>query len=496
MKKKITNKNIVLDDKKGYIFVSLFTFLFSLLFYHNTFFYKPTNPNVDYFVFSNLSYFIKRGLILYKDFLDNKGPMLHLLNIISYNFEDYNSIYVFSILIHFITNIYIYKISRLKLSVKNSIIVLIITNAFFISLLEEHKGSLTSTMCEFYAMPIFSYLYYKYLKNDKDTKVSIVIEGILFSVLFLLRVNMVSISIILIILKIKDKRIKNLPMYFLYFLIGAFLVFTPVIIYFVCHNAFNDFIDSYILFNLKYSSVSVGVVKDSIIIKLIKYLLTCAKTFFDFSKNIFILITLSIYTAYIYEKKKITNEMIIFVFCYFLAIFISNRYYMHYIWVLVPLITTPIMMVFDKDKIKKDYRIVFIMLVFSSIFFYTYAMKHTFTDKINDKGIGDIYYDTVDDVKSLKTNDNNTLLAATEHNTYFYKDTYLLPGSKYVYQFEQPFLYNDFVNEIQNIKPDIIIYEKYRYDNNIVLSDFLNTIFNEYYIKYKENSKYIIYRRK
>ena len=498
MKKQMKKSNINSNDKLGYLIVFIFTFLFSLFFYHNTFFYKSTILNIDFFVFSNLSYFIKRGLIVYKDFIDNKGPILHLFNFIAYNYEKYNSIYIMALIINFITNIYIYKISRIKLSIKNSIIVLILTNAFFISLLEEHKGSLTSTMCEFYAMPIFAYLYFKFLQikytSGKLKNIDMFVEGILFSILFFLRVNLVSISIILIILNIKNKKVNNLVNYILYFSLGALIIFIPVILYFVYNDAFYDFINSYILFNIKYSSVSVG--ESNVLFKIIKYLLSCAKTFFDFSKNIFILITLSIYTYFIYEKKKISDEIIIFIFCYFSAIFVSNRYYMHYIWILVPLITSAFLMMFDNEKIKTNYKIVFIITMFSSIFFYIYGLKHTFTDKIKDKGMSAIYNDAVNIVKDVKVNDNNTLLAATEHNTYFYKDTNLLPGSKYVYQFEQPFLYNEFVDEMNHKKPDIIIYEKVRYDNNILLNAYLKDLINNNYIKYSENNKYIIYRRR
>ena len=228
-KTKKENKNKVLNDNMGGgIIVALFTFLFSLLFYHNTFFYRSSIQNIDNFIFYNCSYFIDRGLIVYKDFIDNKGPILYLINYFEYKFDNIHMVYYVTLLLHFITNLYVYKIARLKLNVKKSILVLVFTNAFLISMLEEHLGSLTGTMCEFYAMPIFSYLYYRYLKDKNYKKIDFIIFGMLFSVLLFLRANLVSISVITIVLILykyyKHNKIGLIMKYLSCFILGALII--------------------------------------------------------------------------------------------------------------------------------------------------------------------------------------------------------------------------------------------------------------------------------
>ena len=98
-KNKIVKTNILKNDKLMYFIIFLFTFIFSILFYYNTFFYRATIQNVDNFIFANCSYFISRGLIIYKDIIDNKGPLLYLFNYIEFIFDKFHMVYCVTLLL-------------------------------------------------------------------------------------------------------------------------------------------------------------------------------------------------------------------------------------------------------------------------------------------------------------------------------------------------------------------------------------------------------------
>ena len=496
MKKKNKKINIKNDERREYIIVFLFTFVFSLFFYHNTFFYRSSIQNIDNFIFYNCSYFIDRGLIVYKDFIDNKGPLLYLINFFEYKFDNIHMVYFMTLFLHYITNIYVYKIARIKLNIKYSFVVMFFANTFFISMLEEHLGSLTGTMSEFYAMPIFSYIYYKYLKSNNYTNVECMFFGALCAVLFFLRVNLISISIVTSILILynykKHKKYDLIKKYIIYFLMGIILVTTPIIIYFICNGAIKDMFDSYILFNIKYSSVSDQ--NSPLIIVLFNYFTKSFKTFVDFSKNIFILSIFCIYITDFINTKKINLNFIIFVFCYFVAIFVSNRYYMHYIWVLMPLASVPFTNLFENNKISKYYLSINILIVISSLFFILYALKHDFVDKINDKGFGKEYYDMINSVNSITTDNNAKVFGAIALNNHFYKDIYKMPSGDYVLQYDQKFMYDEFTNKFKDNLPEIVVYEKYKRGFSEEWKIFLEKELKQNYILRYKNDKYEVYK--
>ena len=93
MKKNIKNKkygkkegikNIITNNERYFIIINvIFTIIFSLIFYYNTPYQISPYQDGDSFIFRNCAYFMSKGLVLYKDFIDNKGPLLFFINYFS-----------------------------------------------------------------------------------------------------------------------------------------------------------------------------------------------------------------------------------------------------------------------------------------------------------------------------------------------------------------------------------------------------------------------------
>ena len=82
------------------------------------------------------------------------------------------------------------------------------------------------------------------------SKKEITLLGICFAITALLRVNLVVVWIVpciyFIIESIKTKKLKNIPNYIIFFLIGILVVFIPIHIYLKKTGAFNEFIQDYL----------------------------------------------------------------------------------------------------------------------------------------------------------------------------------------------------------------------------------------------------------
>ena len=200
---------------------------------------------------------MSKGLVLYKDFIDNKGPLLFFINYFCFIFQKFHMLYFVTLACGIITNIYIFKIARIKLDNIKSFLVVFLANAMFISFAEADLSGITNNMTEFYSMPFFAFTYYKYLTTKKYSKADLVLLGMCFGITFSLRANLASISaictLLILIDYIKKKDFKSIINYILYYALGSLIILLPILLYFIKHDAISDLINNYFLFNLYYS---------------------------------------------------------------------------------------------------------------------------------------------------------------------------------------------------------------------------------------------------
>lgn len=501
-------KPIFKNIKKDYLVIIVFSIVFSLLYFFITPFYDSTNQDIDSFVFRSCGYFSDQGLIVYKDFLDNKGPMLHLFNFLFYKFQFVNLLYITSLLIIFINNIFIYKISKLYLNDKLSIIIVFFVNAFFISVSSQYGFNITNNMAEFFAIPFFTYEYYKYKTKKKWKKSDIILSGVFFSILFLLRANLACIcvicSLLIIYNYIKNNNYKMVIHYIVFYILGFLIIIGPTIIYFIYNNAFSNLINDYLGFNMLYSAYGAKV--SFIGGGILGFLVRCIINFIKFSMNPYIIFILCFYLdcfiKRIFSKsivdKKINEEFIIFVFCYAFSIFVSNRFHMHYIWIIPIFLIYPMCIFIKKISmisiLKYIYKLVFII----SAIYYLLGIYGHINLKVKDTGFSNEYILMKEYINNNKEG-NHTVFAAIDPANDLYYTTHTLPGNRYIYQYFYEYFYeshlmDDFVNSMIDNPPERVIYKKNQYktksDETILLICSL-----EYKIEY-ENNLYIIYKKK
>ena len=458
------NSGFRINNINSLIIIFLFSILYSMIFFYITPFFDSSFQDIDSYVYRNCAYFIDRGLIVYKDFIDNKGPFLHLINYICYKFGFKIAISILSILIMFFTNIFIYKIAKLRTSEINSLIVVFITNAAFISFASMYDFGITNNMAEFFSLPMYSYLYYLFVNKKNLEYKDTFINGVFFSILFFLRANLCAISIIIFIIQsykyIVKKEYKILVIQSLYFFVGALIITIPIIIYFIKNNALTSMIKNYIGFNIMYSSYGAKI--NSIGNNIISFAIRSFASIINFTNNFYILLVLVIYLINGIKKTNNVFNFIIFIFCYLSAIIVSNRYHMHYIWIMMPLLSYPCSLLFDKNYEKNGLKgLLMLTLAFSMIFYYN-GIKSAYYTKYKD--VKDTnYIEVINYIKGLKLDKEDEVFIVGCEETLFFVDSEVMPNNKYIYQYYYDYLcqdeyyYNDFIKEVDSNPPKIIV---------------------------------------
>ena len=288
-------KEFINNHKKLFtiLLLALFAFLICMLspsnIIHNNF------PDCDSAVFKYIGKTIANGGIPYLDTFDHKGPVLYLINYIGLIINQDFGIWILELISMFVALLFSYKAIRLFYSRKVAFATLILSYCLIV--LFFNRGNLT----EEYSLPFLAisiYYFVKYLKEDKIKSSRILICGICFALIALMRPNnafpLMGFILFILIKSLKEKDYKGLSNKILYFLIGLLIPIIPTIIYFVCNNAINEFIDAYILFNVSYSSTGLTQKIDSLV--------------WFFNREIIYLV-LIIYLFIFINRKKIKNNL-------------------------------------------------------------------------------------------------------------------------------------------------------------------------------------------
>ena len=334
----------ILGKNKKNILIIIFIFFLSFVLVMQS----PLNIFSDYpvsgtdsSVFRTVAYYMNEGLMPYKDIFDHKGPIIYIINyfgmLISYN----HGVWLLELIFMFITLTFMYKIARLRCNKFCSVLILLLISACFFQYFEQ--GNLT----EEYALPFISislYLFLDYFKNNNLNKFRLVLCGICFALVCLLRVNMVSIWIVFCLMvmvkKIQEKKLKELVNYLFYFMIGFAIVLAPIFIWLAINGAFLDFVNDYIIFNIKYST---DPVRATLFNK------WSSLSFFVNTPLFIMTICLCVLSCY----KKLNLLSVGYLLCLVLTcilIAISGQTYPHYGMILVPLMIFPFSLFFDDSK--------------------------------------------------------------------------------------------------------------------------------------------------
>lgn len=302
----------------------------------------------DSSVFRYIGRMMAEGYVPYRDMFDHKGVLIYVINLIgTCFFLGGGGIWLLETVCVFLAVLICYKTARLFCSRGSAILVVLIVFALMYSYYDG--GNFT----EEWALPFqmaAMYIFLDYFRNQKITKLRLVVCGLSFACVFFLRVNLVSVwfvfCIMVLIRCIRKKDLKSLAGFLLYFILGAGLVTLPVMLYLGCNHALADFIYDYIIFNGMYATnTDYATLADKV--NMTVYFCRTLPTIFAF-------LTMLIVTLINDEKQR--RFSIGYLFYMIMTVWLtamSGKLYNHYGMMLLPMLTYPFCIMFRKFEAEK-----------------------------------------------------------------------------------------------------------------------------------------------
>lgn len=348
-----------------YIFA--LSFIFALQSPNNV--WRISDCNTDTSVFKYMAYLIEKGYMPYRDGFDHKGPLIYIINYLGMQIAFWRGVWVIEFLTLFITFLLIYKIARLECNrIISTIVVLISTATLF---QYYHLGNLV----EEYALPFIAlslYIFSDYFISNKINKVRLVFCGLSFAAVFLLRQNMITLWLVMIIGVIvscvKRKAYKDLGKYILFFSAGVLMLVMPILLWLIQGDALRAFFEDYFVFNMVYTSSAGG--RATALAK--------QQSFIHFMNNTIILVAITISIFFAYLKRTIFHFCYsVYLFMSMLLICLSGQIFSHYGMVLVPAISYPIAIFLEYCAREKSNQILTFAVI--QYFLVTFALPQWLT---------------------------------------------------------------------------------------------------------------------
>lgn len=212
----------------------------------------------DSAVFVYVAKVIIDGGMPYIDTFDHKGPLIYLIDALGLLIDEKTGIWLLEVLTFYVIFYFTYKFVRLlQLDVFHSS--LVVASGIFIFIFYFQGGNLTEEYaCAFITVSFFYFL--KFFITGNITILHLITCGASFASVCMLRVNMIALWIVMcigiLIDRAKNGKKTDIIRFTKWFALGAVLVIFPILLWVYINNAFNAFIDNYIVFNLMYSSDS------------------------------------------------------------------------------------------------------------------------------------------------------------------------------------------------------------------------------------------------
>ena len=426
-------------------------------------------------VYLNVARNILKGKILYTNIVDNKGPILYFINALFLKLGGQVGIVILEFLLLFITFLYLYKTIRLINNNRfKSILVLILLGSFLT------RCFTYGLSCEEYALCFSSIGLYeciKYYNNDYFSRWQCILLGILCALCFFIRQNLIVVfvgfAIGILIKLIIEKKYKELFKYIFYSLIGFLIVMIPVFIYLFVNNCFKEYIEYTFLLNM--SLQKLGYFKS-------------LKTIFAIMPitSYIIILNIILLTYKIFIKKDIKSLGIYFtIIITILFNIISAEIYNHYLISFIPIILLSVNSLFD-FKYLKSYMVIIIIILIT--IFNIYSSKSYFYVPQSNK--------LIIDYVNNNTNKNDKIAVVGFADEIYYlteresisKYTYILKNKAFSNEFQIKLL-NEYINDIINGKPKIIIEDKSTMKEGVkpyINTDSYDELIDNYYVRKKK----------
>ena len=479
MNKKSINKSSII------IIILFFIISFLLLLKSPLHIWNHSTINTDSSVFKMIAIMMNNGYMPYLNTFDHKGPLLYIIEYLGLLIEPYRGVWFLEFISIYITNIYLYKICRLKCNKFASFLITFLSISMLFIYIEG------GNLCEEYALPFISIsLFYllDYIINNKVNKIRILICGLSFSSILMIRPNMISTWVVfciyILFICIKNKDYKSIKEFILYFLLGSLIIIIPILLWLIINKSFNSFINDYILFNIKYSNTILVDKEDFLLLKIIMF----------YMKKAVLLLSI-IFTIMTIRKNKKFIIYLIYSIVSLIFIFISKNPFHHYMIIYIPVIVLPYAEVYSLINNKYKNIIYFVI----TLFILSLSTLTTWINLIvnlpstyNSRNINKVDKELLTISKIIKKETNkNDKISVYGNNDFIYILSDRLHATKYSYQFPlikvSKEIKKDYFKELNKEKPKIMVLQKN--DKNIY--KFLN---NNNYKLIWNNSNYKIYK--
>lgn len=333
------------------------------------------------------------GKVPYKDVFDHKGPLLYFINYIGTFHESYILLYIIESLFIVVDIIMLYKIA-IRI-IKNEFLALLATVFSAITFPIVLQGG---NFAEEYTLPFILIALYVFLKPTKTLK-DYLVTGISLGAVTLLKINMIPVWCIgylfVIINTFYNKQYKELLKAIIYSLLGFIMMITPSIIYLLVNDAFVEFINQYIIFNIKYSTANST--------SLIKFIYN---NFSMYCMAIFLIIV-NIYQMINGKNGKEDEYNLIFSLLFLLlttiVLILPKNPYLHYTMGLVPCYIIPISYLIKELSNIKDEYIIF-AIVFLTIVILSFSLIYPYAVYLED------IYDISSRVKEISNEGDDVIV--------------------------------------------------------------------------------------
>lgn len=440
--------------KKALPYIIILILAFILILMSNTCFFGKVGLFWDAAVYLNVSKNLVEGQVLYKDIVDNKGPVLYFINYIGLKLGGEILVCFIEFTFIYISLLYMYKCVQLINDDKiKSLLAVFIT---FICYALFFTYGLT---CESYALTfsmIAMYECIKFYKNDRFTKVQCIIIGVLCALTFFIRANLINvfigfglgIGIKLII----NKRFKELLKYVLYSFIGFFIICIPIFMYLVINNCMNEFINNVFLINTELSKI--GITKA---IRMIARMIPITYII------IIIYMAIAVYSI-LNKKQEFISIMCLIIITIYLNSISADLYY-HYLIAFLPIILLAYNKIIEMlSKIMPNKKFSYVLISLSIVVYLT--IEHFY--KINYKKIFifETYQPNNEIIKYIQENTDKTdKIAVLDFADEIYYLSDRRPVSRITYvlslgTFEsnvQTNMLEEYMEDIYMYKPKIIV---------------------------------------
>ncbi|MCD7943920.1 MAG: hypothetical protein LUH43_03400 [Clostridia bacterium] len=440
----------------------------------------------DSSVFRYVAYAMSHGQIPYKDIFDHKGPLLYLINYIGYLIDEEIGVWFFEYLALLITTVFIFAIS--KMFCKHNLKAALTTFASLSLLCLYFEGG---NLTEEYAMPLIAislYIFLDYFRNDKTTRLKLIICGLCGGCVLMLRPNMavawLVFPVFILIKQISNKKIKKLLEECILFLAGVVIAIIPFIIYFIYTNSLQDFWNVYLIFNAEYSGSQGSMIG-------------ILHSIYSFS-NPFLIISIITVLVCIYKRNNLflNTVYMVFMLMSLLALSISGRQYGHYGMLLIPVVAYPLATLLANYK-KNMFSAAALCssIIIICMTYYVRPTYNLYTHILKNDGVSKTTEEVSDYVKTYTEEEDRILVIGNKDILYLECDR--MCASKYSYQLPianiRTEIYDELYVEIEQNNPAAIIVpvgneDFYGLENYLYENEYTEVMSNEDYTVYQKTA--------